>query len=342
MTIEEKTDLELLDEIRQLRQEVENLNQEKIDLEIMLETITEHSTEIESDLQDKNEEIGSYIKVLRRELEIGRQIQSNFLPEVLPTVAQWEIAARFQPAHEVAGDFYDAFELPGDKLGLVIADVCDKGVGAALFMALTRSLIRVLAAQAHARLQFIGSNAESYLVEVATGQKAQPKLLLPAYTFEILNAVGLVNDYINLNHSCANMFATLFFGVLDIKTGTLSYVNAGHDLPIIAGAQGIKARLITCGPAVGMLPDIKYKMNQVQLEPGDMLIAYTDGVPEACEPSGGFFTQAKLLELVTDYCAEESPSVNTLLDNILAAVKKHVATAEPSDDVTMLAVRSLI
>jgi sigma-B regulation protein RsbU (phosphoserine phosphatase) len=341
MTVEEKTHAELLAEISRLEQELEFVKQEKLDLEILLDTTTEHSTEIEKELQEKNEEVESLLKALRRELEVGRQIQSDFLPDNLPSVAKWEMAARFQPAREVAGDFYDAFSLPGDRLGIVIADVCDKGVGAALFMALTRSLLRALALQAYSRLQFIGTNAENYLIEVNTGQKTSPKLVLPAYTYEILNTVGLVNDYINANHSRSDMFATLFFGVIDTKNNTISYVNAGHDLPMIIGNEGVKERLLTCGPAVGMLPNIKYKMNQAQIEPGDIILAYTDGIPEARDPEGNLYSQPKLIELITRLTAEGVSTLNGFVDNILLEVKNHVATAEPSDDVTMIAARYL-
>jgi phosphoserine phosphatase RsbU/P len=341
MTVEEKTHAELLDEILRLQQELEDANQEKLDLEILLDTTTEHSTEIEKELHEKNQEVETLLRALRRELEVGRQIQSDFLPDILPTVANWEMVARFQPAREVAGDFYDAFSLPGDRFGIVIADVCDKGVGAALFMALTRSLLRALALQAYSRLQFIGTNAESYLVEVNTGQKANPKLILTAYTYEILNTVGLVNDYINANHSRSDMFATLFFGVIDTKNNTISYVNAGHDLPMVINKGGIKSRLLTCGPAVGMLPNIKYKMNQAQIEPGDIILAYTDGIPEARNPAGDLYTQPKLIELITRLAADGVSNIDEFADNILLEVKKHVATAEPSDDVTMIAARYL-
>ncbi len=339
MLLEEMTKEELLLELQNLRLAVEELQLEKSDLEILLETTTEHATEIENELQEKNEEVQSYMQALRKELQVGRQIQADFLPERLPELPGWELAARFQPAREVAGDFYDAFVLPGNQLGLVIADVCDKGVGAALFMSLTRSLIRVLAQQAYTRLQHIGPNAETYLVQVADNTKGQPPLLLPAYTYEILNAVQLANDYIAVNHSRANMFATLFFGVLDVPSGLFSYVNGGHDAPIHLGRDTIKGRLPLTGPAVGMMPGVTYKMRQIQLEPDDILLTYTDGVPEARSPSGTFFTEKRLLALVEECRAAGVLLAAHLLDRIEAEVHSHVAGAEPSDDLTMLAVR---
>jgi sigma-B regulation protein RsbU (phosphoserine phosphatase) len=137
------------------------------------------------------------------------------------------------------------------------------------------------------------------------------------------------------------MFATLFFGVIDTKNNTISYVNAGHDLPMIIGNEGVKERLLTCGPAVGMLPNIKYKMNQAQIEPGDIILAYTDGIPEARDPEGNLYSQPKLIELITRLTAEGVSTLNGFVDNILLEVKNHVATAEPSDDVTMIAARYL-
>ncbi len=336
---EEMTPQQLLDELKNLRLRVEELELEKSDLEILLDTTTDHATEIENELQEKNEEVQAYSQALRKELQVGRQIQADFLPENLPQLAGWELAARFQPARDVAGDFYDAFELPGHQIGLVIADVCDKGVGAALFMSLTRSLIRVLAYQAYNRSQNLGPNATSYLMQLPGATPDQPPLLLSAYTYEILDAVRLTNDYIATNHSRANMFATLFFGVLDPTTGTVSYVNGGHDAPLHISPGGSKGRLTLTGPAVGMIPDVTYKLRQIHMEPGDILLTYTDGVPEARGPGGVFFTEKRLLALADEVSRQDSAQAATLLDRIEAEVKYHVAGVDPSDDITMLAVR---
>ncbi len=258
-------------------------------------------------LRDKEQ---IYLKGLERELEIGREIQASFLPEDLPQPPGWEIAARFQPAREVAGDFYDAFPLANnERTGLVIADVCDKGVGAALFMALFRSLLRALANQ-----NFSDSNRAANLE----------------------NTVMFTNNYIAHTHSQANMYATLFFGVLDTATGSLSYINAGHNPPIIIGGRRVKAQLVRTGPAVGILPDMNFAVKQIRLEPNDMLIAYTDGVTEARNPSGTFYTDERLLALLT---AEPAISAAACLDRIQADVRAFISGAEQSDDVTLLAVQ---
>ena len=186
-----------------------------------------------------------WAKSLERELEIGREIQKSFLPEELPEVSGWEIAARFRPARQVAGDFYDAFALPeAGRVGLVVADVCDKGVGAALFMALFRSLLRATAT----------GNAARYASDPAA---------------ELLRAVALTNDYIARTHGRSNMFATVFFGVLEPSTGSLHYVNGGHDPPVVFGSSGVKSRLAPTGPAVGMMPDMAFEVGQARLEDGD-------------------------------------------------------------------------
>ena len=170
---------QLLSRVQELEESIELLNMEKSDLELLLETTTEHATEIENELQEKNEQVERFFLALQKELQTGRKIQADFLPQELPILSGWELAASFAPAREVAGDFYDAFLLPDNQLGLVIADVCDKGVGAALFMSLTRSLIRVLAYQARERLQHLSSKGASYMVELPP-VKGQVEMLLPA------------------------------------------------------------------------------------------------------------------------------------------------------------------
>ena len=249
-----------------------------------------------------------WARSLERELEIGREIQSGFFPESLPRPAGYEIAARFQPARQCAGDFYDAFDLSAGRAGVVVADVCDKGVGAALFMALFRSLIR--------------SGAER---SAASGSGAE----------EILrSAVVATNDYIAGTHSRANMFATIFFAILDAGSGRLDYVNAGHEAPAVLRAGAIAARLPPGGPAVGLLPGMEFTVGSLALRPGDTLFAFTDGVTDAKGPEG-FFGESRLLELV----ARPSSSAEALLEGVEAELARHVGGETPYDDVTLLALR---
>ncbi len=277
-----------------------------------------------------------------RDAQIGRQIQLSFLPDVLPQPDGWEVAARFEPAREVAGDFYDAFPLSNNRIGLVLGDVCDKGVGAALFMALFRTLLRALGQQHYS----------SRLLDDLTdppagggGQLAVRRRTLPSTgTLALKNAVELTNNYIVNNHGQTSMFATLFFGVLDPQTGSLLYVNGGHEPPVIfqqtqtgngPGAPAISARLRPTGPAVGMMPDSDFEIRQAKLEPGDTMLIYTDGVTEAKDPNGKLFTEPRLLALLS----EPDPSAAALLERIERNLRSHMGGAAQFDDITMLAVR---
>lgn len=289
------------------------------------------NAELYTKLDESHSALTKTKEALQNELEKGKQIQREFLPDRLVQPSGWEIAACFYPAREVAGDFYDAFELPGGYVGLVIADVCDKGVGAALFMALFRSLIRLFSGQ-------ISLLESDNLTEYLSGAPEYAvKLHSPNYSAEIdaLRAVELTNNYIAQTHWQMGMFATMFFGVLNPATGLLTYVNGGHEPPIIVSLSGVKKRLQPTGPAVGMMPKMKFKTQQVQLEPGDTLITYTDGVPEARNPEGKFFTEAKLLYLVEQHCS----CANDLLGSIEMSLREHIADTAQFDDITMLAVR---
>jgi serine phosphatase RsbU (regulator of sigma subunit) len=261
-----------------------------------------------------------WAKSLERDLEIGREIQRSFLPEELPKPPGWEIAARFQPARQVAGDFYDAFTLGGgQRVGLVVADVCDKGVGAALFMALFRSLLRAFAERAFAEPVILRSEGP--------GDDSD--------SVRLLSMVVSTNDYIARTHGSANMFATAFVAVLDPAGGSLTWVNAGHEAPVVCGTAGVRARLPPTGPALGMMPDMKFEARKTLLAPGETLFAFTDGVTEAKDGAGRFYSEESLLASI----AEGAPSASALLDRVEAAVSAHSAGAERSDDITMLAVR---
>lgn len=251
----------------------------------------------------------AYLQAVKRELELGRRIQADFLPGTLPRLPGWEIDAVFRPAREVAGDFYDVFVLPGDTIGLVIADVCDKGVGAALFMALCRSLIRSFAEQ---------------MTTIAT---------------DALQAIPLTNNYIVRHHhnhrNRMHMFATLFFGVLHPATGLLTYTNAGHEPPVLIGADGVRQLLEPTGPAVGFMAESAFGQAQVCIEPGELVFAYTDGITEARGPEGGFLGEEPLMDLLN----RPASSAAALMERVQEEVGRHIADSTPSDDITMLAVR---
>jgi sigma-B regulation protein RsbU (phosphoserine phosphatase) len=271
---------------------------------------------------------------LEREFEIARRIQASFLPEELPCLPGWEIAARFQPARQVSGDFYDVFPLVQNRrLGLVIGDVCDKGVGAALFMALFRTLMRAFAQQ-HYALRWMGSLSEALCDE---GRDRRRPELPSVGTSALKNAIELTNEYIATTHASATMFATLFFGVLDPENGSLLFVNGGHELPALVGPNGIKERLATTGPLVGVLRGARFEIEAACIEPGDVLLAWTDGVTDALNAEGEMFGGKRLAALL----AQPAGSAAELLDRIQTSVQAHTGAAEQADDITLLAVKRL-
>jgi sigma-B regulation protein RsbU (phosphoserine phosphatase) len=237
-----------------------------------------------------------------------------------------------QPARQVSGDFYDAFPLVQNRrLGLVIGDVCDKGVGAALFMALFRTLIRAFAQQ-HYALRWMSDFTGEGLAQMAGGGRHK----LPSTgTSALKNAIELTNDYIANTHNSASMFATLFFGVLDPANGSLLFVNGGHEFPLLVSSTGIKERLAATGPLVGIIPGAHFDIGEVSIQPGDTLLAFTDGVTEALNASGVFFGRERLYALLS----QGFSSAAELLDCILASLQEYIRGADPSDDITLLAVR---
>ncbi|MDB9312305.1 SpoIIE family protein phosphatase [Spirulina sp. CS-785/01] len=277
----------------------------------------------------------SYSQTLNEELEKGQEIQVHFLPTQVPQRLGWEIATFFQPARRVAGDFYDVFELSSNQIGFIIADVCDKGVGAALFMGLFRSLIRIFSGQTNLE----GLNFQTQLIHQFLGETDQDHLDVEGYYSVHLNAlraIRLTNDYIAINHGDLGMFATLFFGVLDPTTGNLTYINSGHEALLLCDRTGqVKAELTATAPALGIIPHLTYQVGQVQLEQGDFLLGFTDGVTEARNADGKFFGKARLLEAL----CSPFPSVQDLLQHIATEVGTYTGGADQFDDMTMIAVR---
>jgi sigma-B regulation protein RsbU (phosphoserine phosphatase) len=268
-----------------------------------------------------------------RDLQIGRQIQQGFLPETLPSPEGYQIAARFQPAREVAGDFYDAFMLGPDTMGFVVADVCDKGVGAALFMALVRSLVRVYSQQRYSVLAAEAAGASASAMTPVEDVPAAVGVTSKA----LQQAVILTNDYIGENHLNMNMFATMFAGVLNLKTGALAYVNGGHNAPILRTTSGSTVRMPSKSPAVGMMPGFQFSVAHARLNPGDLLVVFSDGIPDARDPHQKFFTEARLLRMVED--TQASRTAEQIAGDIQEALAAHISTAAQFDDITLMVIR---
>jgi sigma-B regulation protein RsbU (phosphoserine phosphatase) len=167
------------------------------------------------------------------------------------------------------------------------------------------------------------------------GTSARKRLAPQTGTVALKNAMDLTNDFIVRNHADANMFATTFFGVLDPASGQLNYVNGGHNPPVIIGLDGIKDRLKATGPAPGVLPSVDYRLGQAQMDPGDILFAFTDGVTDAKNPAGQLFTEKRMLALIEP----PAESALALLDRVDEALRAHISTANQFDDITMLAAR---
>ncbi len=248
---------------------------------------------------------------LEREMQLAREIQMAFLPHGTPEIPGWDLQVLWQPAREVGGDFYDFFPLSGDRIGLVMADAADKGMPAALFMTLVRTLVRATA-------EVLNSPAE---------------------------VVRRVNDLL-VPDSPRGMFVTLAYGVVDIKTGELRIANAGHNPPLIFRRQGRLEQVVRGGMALGVEEDIEMIERSYLLAPGEMLIMYTDGITEAFSPSGELFGTDRLLEAIQTANAsyeeiefEFHLSASAILEAIDRQVEQFIGSTARSDDLTLLVIK---
>jgi serine phosphatase RsbU (regulator of sigma subunit) len=239
---------------------------------------------------------------VQHELDLARRIQVSFLPREIPQIAGWQLAASLEPAREMAGDFYDLIPLPGGGLGVLIADVADKGVGPALYMALSRTLIRTFA------VQF----------------ESQPELVIQTANLRILQ-------------DAANpLFVTVFYGVLDPKTGRLTYVNAGHNPPWILNPAGGELRQLTrTGRPLGIEEDFCWQQRSTQLEPGDRLVLYTDGAADALDEHEQPFGEERLLDAVQSHLTLPAPA---LLPAIMDCIYHFTGATPQFDDITLVVV----
>lgn len=256
---------------------------------------------------------------MERELDIGRAMQAGFLPTHMPHVAGWEFAAYFQAARQVAGDFYDVFALPQEqRVGILLGDVSDKGVGAALYMALFRTLLR-------ATMQWDEFTRAGVLTSQSDAQRLGA-------------SIRLTNNYVAVMHGHTSMFATLFAGLLDPETGALCYLNQGHMPPLLLDAQGIKSELTLTGMPLGIAPLDTFPVRETIIERGETLLLYSDGVTDAQNEAGEFLDEALLMNEIRALGAQ-APAV--VLERIVARVDAHVNGAPRFDDMTLVAVKRL-
>ena len=236
---------------------------------------------------------------MERELSMARRVQTGLIPETIPELAGWEFAASWLPAREVAGDFYDFIPRDGRDLGLVIADVTDKGMGAALFMALTRSMVR-------ASLEGESTAAE---------------------------AITKANRLICANSSTA-MPVTLFYGRVTPSGGELIYVNAGHNPPLLYRSTSRSfEELGRTGLVLGVDASIKLDQHSATLEPGDCLVLYTDGVTDALNATMQPFGEQRLRSTIE---GSASGSAQVIALSLLQALQEFIGGADPFDDITLL------
>ena len=264
------------------------------DLELTIEKTMTHLAMMREALKHR-----AQLLALHQELRVARDMQMSILPQRFPSTAKAETHAVMTPAREVGGDFYDVFHLPGERIGVVMADVSGKGVPAALFMMVSRTLVKGHAVSA-----------------LSPGE-----------------ALTQVNNLLGEENESA-MFVTLLFGILDSESGTLTYANAGHCAPYLVRAGAAPRELpLTKGIALGVAPDVPYAEGSIQLEPGDRIFLYTDGVPEAENSREELFENHRLEEALGAVADRSPEEINRA---VVEAVRKFCGGEPQSDDITCL------
>jgi serine phosphatase RsbU (regulator of sigma subunit)/predicted ester cyclase len=239
---------------------------------------------------------------VEQELRVARRIQQASLPKEVPELEGWEIAPRYQPAREVGGDFYDFHLLSEGRVGVVVGDATGKGVPAALVMSTTLGMLQ-LAAQA------LGSSSPGEVLE-------------------------RVNEALTVRIP-SNMFVTCFYAILDPKSASLSYANAGHDLPYLHRGRGEAEELRARGMPLGLMPGMSYEEKEIELDVGEGVFFYSDGLVEAHDPKGEMFSFPRLRALIAQH-GEERSLGNLLLEELYSFVGEGW---EQEDDITLLTLR---
>src|ERR687898_953500 len=219
---------------------------------------------------------------LEQELRVARRIQQASLPMEVPTLEGWQISPYYQPAREVGGDFYDFFELEDGRVVVVVGDATGKGMPAALIAEATSNMLRAVA-------QALGSSSPG-------------------------GVLSRVNETL-LARIPDNMFVTCFYAILEPNSGSLSYANAGHDLPYLYRGRGEAEELRARGMPLGLMPGMGYEEKEIILDAGEGVLFYTDGLVEAHEPKGEMFGFPRLRELVAEH-AEERALGDFLLEEL--------------------------
>jgi serine phosphatase RsbU (regulator of sigma subunit) len=241
-------------------------------------------------------------ELVEQELELARTIQQASLSKEVPTLEGWQFTPFYQPAREVGGDFYDFFKLDDERVGVLVGDATGKGVPAALVVSATSSMLRAVA-------RVLGSSSPG----------------------EVLSEV---NETL-VARIPQNMFVTCFYAILDPKSATLSYANAGHDLPYLRRSDGDVEELRARGMPLGLMPGLGYEEGEISLSEGNCVLFYSDGLVEAHNPKGEMFGFPRLRELVAEY-GEERSLGNFLMEELYSFVGEGW---EQEDDITLLTLR---
>ena len=273
------------------------------DLSLTIEKAIEHIAYIKT-MQEEHTQLES----IKGDLAVAREIQQAILPRIFPPfpeeAANMDIAASMNAAKDVGGDFYDFFRIDADHIGFVIADVSGKGVPAAIFMAVCRTLIR------------------------ATGIRG----VSPSECITYSNSL-LAKESVNA------MFVTAFYGIYDIRTGEVKYANAGHNPPYLMKADGsVKVLPLSHDFVAGVIDDFQYTEETTLLEKGDTLLLFTDGVTEATSPTYEEYGEQRLEQRLSQLT---QVGCQQIIDAIKADVKAFAGEAEQSDDITLLALKRL-
>jgi sigma-B regulation protein RsbU (phosphoserine phosphatase) len=273
------------------------------DLSLTIEKAIEHIAYIKT-MQEEHTQLES----IKGDLAVAREIQQAILPRIFPPfpeeAANMDIAASMNAAKDVGGDFYDFFRIDADHIGFVIADVSGKGVPAAIFMAVCRTLIR------------------------ATGIRG----VSPSECITYSNSL-LAKESVNA------MFVTAFYGIYNIRTGEVKYANAGHNPPYLMKADGsVKVLPLSHDFVAGVIDDFQYTEETTLLEKGDTLLLFTDGVTEATSPTYEEYGEQRLEQRLSQLT---QVGCQQIIDAIKADVKAFAGEAEQSDDITLLALKRL-
>ncbi|WP_292615026.1 SpoIIE family protein phosphatase [Methanobacterium sp. BAmetb5] len=250
----------------------------------------------------ERDKLSAQLERRKKELEIAQQIQESFLPHTIPVIKNYDLAASSIPAQEVGGDFYDFIPITSKQTGLTIGDVSGKGIPAALFMAFSRTLLRAKAC----RNPGVGRMIES------------------------------ANNFIN-EEPHSNMFVTLFYSVLDNARNTLTFVNAGHNPPLLLRKKtGDIVRLSTGGVVLGAMKGLKMNEKTIDLQTGDLLVLYTDGITEAINQQEDQFGEERLIELLKE---NQELSSGDLKNLIIDQVYDFASGTSQADDITLMVLR---